>query len=540
MPIGCGDHTTGTGNMLMVNGDPTPGITVWKTQSIAVTPNTNYAFSVWVQSIYYANPANLQFSINGVTLGNPVNASPNTCSWNQFFTVWNSGNNTTVTISLINQNTFVEGNDFALDDISFAPVTLVQDSVIVTLDNAAVTASPDTTVCPGAPVKLNAAGSLSISPFTYNWSPSAGLSDSTLVNPIATPKTSTTYTVTARTSHGCTATASILLSLFPPVTVGLTPDTTICPGVPIQLQASGGILYAWTPAALLDNPNSDQPRTTPTDTTRYRVTVTDGNQCSSTDSVLVKVRPPVVFKAPANQQICEGSDIPLTSDNSKNYLYNWSPAGGLSDPAAAAPVANPTVTTSYALAISDPVCGHDSNFVVTVTVIPSPNVKAQKSNDIDCAVTTSQLNASGAQVYLWTPEEGLDNPSTPSPVASIDSTTTYIVQGSDENGCFAFDTITVKVTATGHNRFVVPSAFSPNGDGRNDCFGIKRWGDVKVEEFSIYNRWGGRLFTTRNPSDCWDGTFNGTPQPAGGYVYVIKAWSFCGEITRKGIVTLVR
>ncbi len=230
----------------------------------------------------------------------------------------------------------------------------------------------------------------------------------------------------------------------------------------------------------------------------------------------------------------------LKSDNSENYIYNWSPGDGLSDPSAPFPIAGPAATTLYAVNISDPVCGHDSSFEVSVTVNPIPEVLAQKANDIDCAITTSRLSATGAVNYLWTPEEGLDNPRIPNPIASIDSTTTFIVQGTADNGCSAFDTLTVNVTATGKNLFVVPNAFTPNGDGHNDCFGIRRWGDVRIEEFSVYNRWGGRVFSTRNPSDCWDGNYNGKPQESGGYVYIIRAWFFCGEITRKGVVMLVR
>ncbi len=87
----CGDHTTGTGNMMIINGDPTAGVSVWASQTMPVTPNTNYAFSVWIESISSPNPAILQFSINGSPLGSPVNASATTCSWNQFYTPWNSG-----------------------------------------------------------------------------------------------------------------------------------------------------------------------------------------------------------------------------------------------------------------------------------------------------------------------------------------------------------------------------------------------------------------------------------------------------------------
>ena len=96
------------------------------------------------------------------------------------------------------------------------------------------------------------------------------------------------------------------------------------------------------------------------------------------------------------------------------------------------------------------------------------------------------------------------------------------------------------VTDHGKASLILPNAFTPNNDGVNDCFGIRKWGNVTIKEFSIYNRWGQKVFDTRNPSECWNGTFHGEMQDSGGYVYVIKAVSFCGNITRTGTVMLIR
>jgi gliding motility-associated-like protein len=98
----------------------------------------------------------------------------------------------------------------------------------------------------------------------------------------------------------------------------------------------------------------------------------------------------------------------------------------------------------------------------------------------------------------------------------------------------------VNVSQTGIPRFVVPNAFSPNGDGKNDCFGIARWGDAKVEEFAVFNRWGQKLFSTNNPAICWDGRFNGQLQPAGAYAYLIRARTICGLVNTRSMVLLVR
>ena len=86
----------------------------------------------------------------------------------------------------------------------------------------------------------------------------------------------------------------------------------------------------------------------------------------------------------------------------------------------------------------------------------------------------------------------------------------------------------------------VPNAFSPNNDGHDDCFGLKYWGQISSLELTIYNRWGQLLFMTTDPQGCWDGTYKGVPQPAGGYVYQIKAATACEVAYRKGIVILVR
>ncbi|HEY4155240.1 MAG TPA: gliding motility-associated C-terminal domain-containing protein, partial [Puia sp.] len=192
------------------------------------------------------------------------------------------------------------------------------------------------------------------------------------------------------------------------------------------------------------------------------------------------------------------------------------------------------------LRITDPVCGMSSSFPVNVIVNEKPVVKALKSNDIDCQTGTSQLNATGARSYEWLPAAATVDSHIADPMVAIESTTTFTVTGMDENGCTSTDTVTVLVTSKGKALMVLPNAFTPNHDGLNDCFGVIKWGNVTIEEFSIFNRWGQRVFDTRNAGDCWDGTFHGEMQDTGQYVYVIKAASFCGNITRTGTVLLIR
>lgn len=115
------DHTTGTGNFMIVNGAGVPSTIVWR-QTITVKAGTDYNFSAWVKSLVAGSPAKLQFQINGVTIGAIFNAPAVVDVWQNFFVTWNSGASTSAVITILNQNTTLAGNDFGLDDISFVEI----------------------------------------------------------------------------------------------------------------------------------------------------------------------------------------------------------------------------------------------------------------------------------------------------------------------------------------------------------------------------------------------------------------------------------
>ena len=135
----CVDHTSKTGYQMVINGAGAEK-TIWApTKPITVTPNTNYQFIYWVQTVVKNNdtsPSKLQLYANGVAAGPIYTADATTAAWKQFVYNWNSGSSTTVNLQLKNENFDSGGNDFALDDISFQPVVQISSSVNVTLDKA--------------------------------------------------------------------------------------------------------------------------------------------------------------------------------------------------------------------------------------------------------------------------------------------------------------------------------------------------------------------------------------------------------------------
>lgn len=187
----------GTGNFMIVNGATTPGTHVW-TEQISVVPNTYYAFSTWVSTIGGSSSqvALLQFSINGNQLGDIFSAPASQYTWEQFYELWYSGNSTSATITILNQNTGGDGNDFGLDDISFCELVVVgapQCTVYVGSMSASATAD-DTELCEGGSTVLHALPVNGSGNYTFSWTPANTLDDPTSQHPVATPAVGhTTY-----------------------------------------------------------------------------------------------------------------------------------------------------------------------------------------------------------------------------------------------------------------------------------------------------------------------------------------------------------
>lgn len=204
----CTDHTGG-GQMLVVNGSSQADANIW-CQNIAVTANTYYAFSAWLMSVTPDNPAEMDFLVNGTSLGTPLLASNTLCEWHQFYAVWNSGTNTTANICIINQQLATSGNDFALDDITFAPLCSFTDSIEVTVLPPAPTLdlSEGGALCPGSTAHVEASlvpPDWLYSDLVYSWSTGEHGTGITIPGP-------GTYTVTLL-GRCVNATASVIYTL---------------------------------------------------------------------------------------------------------------------------------------------------------------------------------------------------------------------------------------------------------------------------------------------------------------------------------------
>lgn len=291
----CTDHTSGSGNFMIINGASNPGTDVW-CQTIAVTPNTNYNFSTWVLSQYTVSPAQLQFSINGTSLCSAFTAPSTCCTWQQFFCVWNSGSSTSATICILNMNTTLGGNDFGLDDISFmscAPCTVTHTVTITEPPPLAIIGTSADEFCSRSDGTVSITATGGNGAYTYAWTPSVTTAAS------ASGLAAGSYSVTVSDANGCSHDTVLAVNFIPGPTVNAGTDASMCSGSTLTLGANGGGAYLWSPSAGLSNSVVSNPVFSSTVSATYTVTVTDTNNCTASDSLAIAVysAPEVSFTA---------------------------------------------------------------------------------------------------------------------------------------------------------------------------------------------------------------------------------------------------
>lgn len=412
---GCVDHSSGNGNMLIVDGAVTPNVKAW-CQTINTVNNTEYEFSAWVSSIIATSPAILQFSINGTLLGNSFTAPNTACTWENFAAQWNSGTTTSAEICLINQSTAPDGNDFALDDIAFVPICEEKDSVYVVVGTQLlVDLGPDTTLCGDS---LNLDVSNTGNGLNYMW-------NTTETTTKITVKTSGIYGVNISVPIStCKGSDSILVTFSNPEKITLPNDTVLCKIDSLNLDANPSNLnnysYQW---------NSGE--TTPQITTKidgqYIVVATNNSNCIITDTINVKFRTLPSVDLGKDSSFCGTLSINLDAQNSgSNYLWN-------------------TGTTSQTITASTPgvyhvdvtsIDGCTNSDTIELTLNQNPVVDLGSDNSFCGNFTLLADAGNNFNNYLW---------NTGATSSSINITTPgkFYVDVIDANGCKGVDTLNI-------------------------------------------------------------------------------------------------
>ncbi len=299
-----------------------------------------------------------------------------------------------------------------------------------------VHASPDFHLCLGDSAMLSASGAQQ-----YVWSPPEYLSDANVSHPICFPTTTTLYQVAGIDTNGCQGVDSVAVIVPPAPSVSAGPDTSVCFGSSLTLQGAGAQQYVWIPGQVLSDSTSATPVFWANATTTFMLLGTDSLGCSATDSITVHVISATDLIVSNDTTVCQGTSVLLSATSADNYL--WKPSESLSSSTVAQPVATPVQTTMYTLTAIVNGCSFQDS--VKINVLLPPSLQIVPANAAICEGDTLMLKAQGAEYYYWHPPSDLSDPYSAQPLCWPSVSVTYVVVGTDINGCSASDSISIIV-----------------------------------------------------------------------------------------------
>jgi gliding motility-associated-like protein len=369
-------------------------------------------------------------------------------------------------------------------------------------------------ICPGGLLTLYAETDLG---YHYQWQRN-GI-------PIATPPVGSvsandegTYTVLVTSVSGCTALSSgIELPFFQIITPTISGDVSLCAGATGRLTASPGTAtgFSWVHNGQIVGTNVT---ITITEPGGYDLQLTDANGCQSRSvSALVQSVTALTIQIDNIPAICgpNSPSVRLRASASGGTFSGPGVVGDTFDPKQAGVgqhqilyrINNATATCLQA----------EARQVAVVRALPVLQLPRQITVLPNVPIILPG-NSGLIYSYLWTPAQGLSNPTSATPTVTLTETTTFRLRLTDSFGCTNSDTIRVFVV----RRVLAPNIFTPNNDGQNDTwelFGIREFPAVDVR---IFDRWGSLVFWSVGYAQPFDGTQNGTHLPAGVYTYAIS------------------
>ncbi len=355
------------------------------------------------------------------------------------------------------------------------------------------------------------------------------------------------YTIGMLDMNGCEIDTVISIMGAADFTVEAGDDVTLdIDGSPVDLDATttamGDITITWDPADGImctdGTSNCLNPSVSPTTTTIYTITITDGSGCVSSDMLTVFV------------DQCNNTNLQLNIDdindlicrNSNNGFIQVSGQDGVEDytysidggPFTSSGLFADLTSGQYNISIRDnDGCTVDS--LIQIGVLPDFNVDAGDdvtfSRPGDTIMFDASTTASNVTNIEWDPsgnvfcQDGTSNCLDPTVIANAQGTYTIIV--TDENGCTSTDIVNIRFVE--NTDIYIPNVFSPNEDGINDFFTIL--GDPTIiegiDEIVIFDRWGNKVYEGRNlapndPNSGWDGRFNNSKAEPGVYTWIAR------------------
>ena len=451
----CGDHTSGTGKMLVVDGATSANSIVWR-QNVPVVNNSVYNFSFWVQSVVNTNPANIEVFINGVSVGFRLAPTDIVCTsplrWIQFTYAWNSLTNNNANIVLYNRNINSGGNDFAIDDIALITTTTttcnLTASKTITV-NAIPTIAASITATPSCTSPL---GTISVSSpigATYEYSVNGTTFQS---SPLFAGLAANTYPVTVRVLGTSCSSLPVNLTISSVAALpNVSATTGVAPNCGVKLIGNSttlGVQITWNGPGLATN--SPNPAIA-TQNGTFTVTVFDPiSGCSNATTVIATLPTlPITPLINTTQPSCVTAtgSITVTAPLGANFEYSINGTtfqSGTLFSAIAPNTYNVVVrnTTTGCVSFANTI-QINSTIATAAPTVTTPIYYCQNSPATALAVTP----ATGTTLKWYTIATGGSASTTaPTPTTTAVGNTTYYV--SQTNGTCESTRVPIVVTVT--------------------------------------------------------------------------------------------
>ncbi|OUV76109.1 MAG: hypothetical protein CBC83_01085 [Flavobacteriales bacterium TMED123] len=374
---------------------PNTAISSTNTDTVSIFPIVNTTYNVLgIDSLGCSSIANIPVIVNPPPI---VTSSPNTSiclgestiltasgamqyNWSPATTLSSATGSSVSATPTTNITYLVTGID--ANACSATASTMVNVLPLPTLQISPTSAA----ICDGENIALTGSGAL-----TYLWSPALGLNTTSGNTVVATPNTSTTYTVTGTDINNCSDVIAANITVNPLPNVSVQPAiASICEGSSVNVNAFGANNYSWSPAIGLNTSVGNTVVASPQSTIDYNVSGTDANNCTNTANlhVDVGVLPIITVNTPL-PTICEGSSITLSASGAASF--SWAPSTGLSATVGSTVNASPITTTTYNIVGADANnCADSIKLTVNVNPLPTATITPNSGGTI-CSEDSSLI-----------------------------------------------------------------------------------------------------------------------------------------------------
>ena len=430
-------------------------------------------------------------------------------------------------------------------------------------------AGGDTVFCPGDLLQLHA---IFQADYDYLWMPFGNLSDPNVADPELLAPIPGAYTLTVTDPFNCQDVDTIQVTFGAPPNLSIAGDDMICLGNSTLLTASGAVAYAWSPAAAvecLDPPLCDSVSVAPPGTTIYSVTGISDSGCPAELSLTIMVIDSNMITIDTIET-CAGTPVSV-HDLLTDVAGFYCDTTVLANECLFIDCIDLRVSDTTYTPIEETICagdtlwfgerfyldpgvyfdtltdlaGCDSVFRIELQNFPIPGIVVDPPNANILLGESVALSVEGEGVsFFWEPGSSLSCQECPTPLATPEESTEYLLTVVDEYGCSRTLSVPVTVSVICDVSLVeIPNAFTPDGDGVNDAFGLLVGENlVEVRSLEIWNRWGEAVYSGAGPTAQWDGTQDG--EQANMDVYLYRIQFYCpidgAEQTRTGEVQLIR